>query len=153
MNVKQWIGDVRSDFFKRLDLRKHEAYRGGFEPIPDVVIFAPKIEGDWRRRRHEHTIAHMLAVLEVKASERAGKRLSLAEVQRDMRKLHAHREETRARSYDFHPVMIVVDSAREEGERMRPDHIEGARSLAQALEVEWRYLSPVLRQVDRPGSQ
>ncbi len=51
MNVKIWITDVVSDLFRELDERKHEDYRGGFEPIPDVVIFRPEIGGDFRRRQ------------------------------------------------------------------------------------------------------
>jgi hypothetical protein len=50
MNVKQWIPDVQSDLFKAFDQAKHESSRGGFEPVPDVVIFSPAVEGDWRRR-------------------------------------------------------------------------------------------------------
>ena len=34
MNVKQWITDPVTPLFQQLDARKHELYRGGFEPIP-----------------------------------------------------------------------------------------------------------------------
>ena len=37
MNVKMWIDNPVSELFKRLSDRKHENYRRGFEPIPDVV--------------------------------------------------------------------------------------------------------------------
>jgi hypothetical protein len=142
MNVKQWIPDVQSALFRRLDLRKNEAYRGGFEPIPDVVIFSDAVGGDWRRRRREQTIACMLAVIEVKASERAGKRLSRAEVGGDIRKLAAHREEVRHIGSDFYPIMMVVDTAREESERMSAADLSAARSLARELNIQWRYVSP-----------
>lgn len=150
MNVKQWISNVQSELFRRLDLRKREAYRGGFEPIPDIVIFSRAVSGDWRRRRREHTLTCMLAVIEVKASERAGKRLSRAEVCGDVRKLAAHREEVQFIGFDFHPIMLVVDSAREAPERMRSDDISAARALARELEVEWRYVSPEDCHADRP---
>jgi hypothetical protein len=142
MNVKQWIPDVQSELFRRLDLRKNEAYRGGFEPIPDVVIFSDAVGGDWRRRRHEQTIACMLVVIEVKASERAGKRLSRAEVDGDIRKLAAHREEVRHIGSDFYPIMMVVDTAREESERMSATDLSAARRLARELDIQWRYVSP-----------
>jgi hypothetical protein len=63
MNVKIWIPDVVSEYFRMLDLRKAEDFRGGFEPIPDLVIFRPEIAGDFgpeivgdfRRRNHTNT--------------------------------------------------------------------------------------------------
>lgn len=39
MNVKIWITDVVSEYFRPLGEKKRPEYRGGFEPIPDVVIF------------------------------------------------------------------------------------------------------------------
>jgi hypothetical protein len=141
MNVKQWIPDVQSELFRRFDAVKHESYRGGFEPIPDVVIFSPSVNGDWRRRARDQTIRCMLAVIEVKASERAGKRLSPREVLGDIEKLAAHREEARFLGFDFQPVMLVVDSAREADERMKPSSAEQAKALALSLGVEWRYIS------------
>lgn len=149
MNVKQWIPEVRSALFRTRDLAKKESFGGGFEPIPDVVIFSPAVGGDWRRRRHSHTITCMLAVLEVKASERLGRRLSLSEVCNDIRKLAAHREEVQHLEHDFHPIMVVIDSARDDAERMRPPDVDAARQVARESNVEWRYVSPVDRQVDR----
>ena len=70
MNVKMYITECKTDLFKELDLRKHEDYRGGFEPIPDVVIFSRMVKGDWRRRKREITLRTMLLAIEVKASER-----------------------------------------------------------------------------------
>ncbi|MEJ7871359.1 MAG: hypothetical protein WKF67_03800 [Rubrobacteraceae bacterium] len=60
MNVKMWIEDVVSDFFKVLDLRKAPGFQGGFEPIPDVVIFGPDIQGDFRRRNNSNTLRQMI---------------------------------------------------------------------------------------------
>ena len=54
MNVKIWITDVVSELFKKLDLKKNAAFRGGFEPIPVFVIFDPDIDGDFRRRNREN---------------------------------------------------------------------------------------------------
>lgn len=150
MNVKQWIPDVHSELFRQFDLAKHEDFRGGFEPIPDVVIFSPDVKGDWRRRRRDHTISCMLAVIEVKASERAKGRLYFREVSSDIRKLAAHREEAQLRGYDFHPAVIVVDSAPKKAERMTPWSVSAARELSRGLGVEWRYISPDENQVDRP---
>jgi hypothetical protein len=143
MNVRQFIPAVQSELFKSFAASKAEGFRTGFEPVPDVVIFSEGVEGDWRRRRHEHTIKHMLAVIEVKASERAGKSLSLDEVVGDIRKLAAHREEVRILGGDFHPIMLVVDSARDAKERMRPESLVVAKDVAVCNAVQWRYVSPV----------
>jgi hypothetical protein len=92
----------------------------------------------------------MLAVIEIKASERAKRRLSLGEVSRDIHKLCAHREEAQFLGYDFDPVMVVVDSARDKAERMTQWSLSGVRELSRRLGVEWRYISPKEIQVDRP---
>ena len=70
MNVKIYITDVVSDLFQKLDIRKHPDFRGGFEPIPDVVIFRREIEEDFRRRNRENTLRQALMAVELKASER-----------------------------------------------------------------------------------
>ena len=142
MNVKQWIPDVQTDLFKKFDQAKHEAFRGGFEPVPDVVIFSPTVEGDWRRRQREKTLSSMLLAIEVKASERAGARLSRAELERDVLKLAAHRGEVRARGHDFHPVMMVIDSAPAATERVTASVRESVESLARSVGVEWLYAAP-----------
>lgn len=66
MNVKTWIPDVVSDYFRALDLRKPEDFRGGFGPIPDIVIFRPDIQGDFRRRNNSNTLRQMLMAIEIK---------------------------------------------------------------------------------------
>ncbi|MDP9485653.1 MAG: hypothetical protein M3Q49_07695, partial [Actinomycetota bacterium] len=43
MNVKMQIDEPVSKLFRELDLRKHEDFRGGFEPIPDVALFSPTV--------------------------------------------------------------------------------------------------------------
>ncbi len=145
MNVKQWIPNVQTDLFKKFDLAKHEAYRGGFEPVPDVVIFSPAVEADWRRRQKEKTLSSMLLAIEVKASERAGARLSRSELERDVLKLAAHRAEVRARGHDFHPVMMVIDSAPAATERVTEGVRDSVETLARSVGVEWRYAAPETR--------
>lgn len=89
MNVKVWITGVVSEEFRRRDLRKADGYRGGFEPIPDAVIFAPQVGGDFRRRNRDNTLGNMLMAVEVKASEREGGRLRPGEIVEDIVKLEA----------------------------------------------------------------
>ncbi|MGQ0565546.1 MAG: hypothetical protein ACT4OK_10810 [Gemmobacter sp.] len=144
MNVKQWIADPVSEDFRRRDLRKHESFRGGFEPIPDIVLFGRDINGDWRRRNHERTLATMLMAIEVKASERSAGRLSLAEVTRDIVKLAAHRDEVARLGGGMTPVMLVADVAPDPAERMRPSVIGACRDCASGHSVTWLYVSPSL---------
>lgn len=149
MNVKQWIPNVKSDLFKKLDLSKHEAFQGGFEPIPDIVIFSPGVDGDWRRRRADHTLRHMLVAIEVKASERANKRLTFSEIAGDIKKLKAHQEEVQARGHDFAPVMLVIDTAPDPKERITLKTSDALRDLCGQLGVEWRYLAAEGQHVQR----
>ena len=142
MNVKMWIENPVSELFQELDLRKHHNYQGGFEPIPDVVIFSPEINADWRRRNNVNTLRYMLMAIEVKASERSKKRLSPAEITLDIRKLAAHREEAACRGNDMLPVMLVIDSAPLEQERMTPLALVKAKELADELDVAFMYVSP-----------
>ena len=65
----------------------------------------------------------MLMAIEVKASERAGGRLSRAEVLRDIQKLSAHRHEVRRLGADMTPVMMVIDVAPLPSERMRAEDV------------------------------
>ena len=43
MNVKIWIDNPVSELFRKLDLKKHEDYRGSFEPIPDVCLVSTHV--------------------------------------------------------------------------------------------------------------
>src|SRR5689334_21072801 len=70
MNVKMRIFDCQTPLFRELDQRKAPGFQGGFEPIPDIVVFSPAINGDWRRRNRDRTLLSILMVIEVKASER-----------------------------------------------------------------------------------
>jgi len=141
MNVKMDIKNCQSELFKKLDLRKNESYRGGFEPIPDVVIFSPDVEGDWRRRRPEVTLRTMLLAIEVKASERAKARLGFAEIARDIDKLAAHREEAIFRKTDFLPVMMIIDTAPMDKEQMTESAIGRCTEYAHNHDVPLMYLS------------
>lgn len=85
MNVKMWIDNPVSELFRKLDLRKHENFRGGFEPIPDVCLFSPRVKSDWRRRKRKETLEALLLAVEIKASERADSRLGPGEIIKDIK--------------------------------------------------------------------
>lgn len=142
MNVKQWIDEPVSELFRTWDAKKNIEFRGGFETIPDVVLFSAEIKGNWQRRNHANTLQHMLIAIEVKASERAAGRLSYREIERDLHKLAAHREEVRHRKSDMLPVMMVIDVAAQPGERMAGDAVERCAQAASDLGTGWMYASP-----------
>ena len=56
---------------------------------------------------------------------------------------HFARASDRHLGYDFHPVMMVLDTAPLEAERMTGTALAEAQALASQLGVEFRYLSPV----------
>ena len=141
MNVKMLISNPASALFKKLDRKRHADYQGAFEPIPDVVIFSPEIDGDWRRRNREKTLKSMLMAIEVKASERQGGRLRYGELSNDIEKLAAHREEVEHLGSDMLPVMMVIDTAPEETERTRNETIKRCVELARERDVLFLYLS------------
>jgi hypothetical protein len=142
MNVKQFIEDPITDHFRALGQRKHELYRGGFEPIPDIVLFGAGIAGDWRRRNNLQTLRHMIGAIEVKASERSGGRLMQGEILRDMRKLAAHRAELEHLGRRILAVTLVVDTAPEAGERMTTLVRSNCRAAASDARIGWLYVSP-----------
>ncbi|WP_295390683.1 hypothetical protein [uncultured Thiodictyon sp.] len=142
MNVKMWIDDPVSDLFRELDARKHENFRGGFEPIPDVCLFSRRIKSDWRRRNAECTMAALLLAIEVKASERQGARLRSGEIIRDINKLAAHRQEAQQRNASFVPVMMVIDTAPTPEERMTSWALSESREACKEVSVEFMYVSP-----------
>ncbi len=59
MNVKQMIADCITAGFHERTLRRHPNFQGGFEPIPDVVLFssggAAGTGGDAMRRPRSAT--------------------------------------------------------------------------------------------------
>ena len=141
MNVKQWIDAPVSGLYIERGNAKTEAYRGGFEPIPDIVLFAPEIEGNWQRRNFANTLKHMLMAIEVKASERANSRLKVGEIAADIAKLVAHRDEVAHRGGTMYPVMMVIDVALSEHERMRSDAVNQCQALAVDHRIGWMYAS------------
>jgi len=142
MNVKMWIDNPVSELFQELDQRKHRDFQGGFEPIPDIVIFKPSINGDWRRRNNDETLTNMLVAIEVKASEREKSRLKPSEIMLDIQKLAAHRGEVLARGADVFPLMLVIDSAPKQEERMTESALAKSQELALQLSVGFLYVSP-----------
>lgn len=131
MNVKIWIPDAVS-----------ERFRGGREPIPDLVIFSPDISGDFRRRNYANTLRRMLLAAEIKVSERFQGRLQAGEIVKDILKLDALRLESRACDAAFVPAVIIVDTAPDEIERMGSWALEEAREVASSYAVCFFYLSP-----------
>ena len=142
MNVKIWITNPRTKLFRELEKRKNKGYQGGFEPVPDIVLFSPDIKGDFRRRNNKNTLKHMLMAIEVKASERAESRLRLGEIIKDILKLESFRREARMRSSNCVPTMIVIDTAPSEDERMVKSSVDLIFESAKENNVSLFYLSP-----------
>ncbi len=142
MNVKMWISSPVTELFRSLDARKHQNFRGGFEPIPDVCLFSPEISGDWRRRNNHNTLQSLLLAIEVKASERKGGRLRTGEIIGDIKKLAAHREEAEARNTNFFPVMMVIDTAPGDAEKMTGHSLSQSEAAASDLGVGFLYVAP-----------
>ncbi len=141
MNVKMWIRGPVTDLFQGLAISKTTGYQAGFEPIPDVVIFDDGIGSDWRRRNREKTLLHMLIAIEVKASERKNGRLRPKEIITDVEKLVAHRSEAEHRGGQMLPVMLIIDSAPLENERMTADALKTVIQTAADNHVELLYCS------------
>ena len=141
MNVKMTVYDPISPLFKELTKKKHQDFRGGFEPIPDIVIFNPSIKGDWRRRNYEKTLSNMLVAIEVKASERERGRLRPGEIIQDIKKLSAHRDEVVSKGSTMYPVMmIIIDSAPLPKERMTQSGYEESIKAATDSNVGLMYI-------------
>lgn len=141
MNVKQWIASPVTELFQAWDQKKNAAYLGGFETIPDVVIFNSDINADWRRRNYDATIRHMLLAIEIKASEREKGRIRASEVLRDIEKLAAHRDEVFHKGGMMLPVMMIIDTAPLTEERMQLSTVEAAVALAEKRRVSLLSLS------------
>lgn len=148
MNVKMYMRRPLTEMFRLLEKAKHLDFQGGFEPIPDVVIFKPGIDGDWRRRVFlrgqmiRYTIQQLLMVIEVKASERLDSRLQRNELLHDIRKLASQRKEINYRRGDFLPVMLIVDTAPLPNEQMSASTLQAVQAFAAENKVLLFYLSP-----------
>jgi hypothetical protein len=153
MNVKIWIEPVTTEYFRNLDKQHAEGYGGGYEPIPDVVIFRPEIEGDFRRRNNKNTLRQMLVAVEVKASERHLGRLTAREIVDDIKKLNALRTEVsnKEEGSDPLPAVVVVDTAPEPKERMTPEAREEVEAAAREHRVCFFYASPSEESVVPPS--
>ena len=143
MNVRQWIEDPVTPNFQQRDKPKHEAYRGGFETVPDVAFFTSAIQGDWRRRSRLNTLRHIIGAIEIKASERDKARLRPKEIIDDIMKLAAHRQEVSHRGGDMAAIMMVIDTAPDERERMEQTALDQSLAIARSHGVAFCYLSVV----------
>jgi hypothetical protein len=152
MNVKMRIMDPVSEHFRMLDEKRHPDYRGGFEPIPDVVIFRPEIDGDFRRRNRENTSRQMLMAIEIKASERHPSRLGAREIVKDILKLEALRIEARHRGSDVLPAISTIDTAPEANERMTSYARQEVEAAAREHGVCFFYVSPSEELVTLPDA-
>ncbi|OSQ42090.1 hypothetical protein [Thalassospira sp. MCCC 1A01428] len=151
MNVKQWVRLPITPEFLFAQKTKNEAYREGREVIPDIVMFQPSINGDWRRRNYENTLNQMLMAIEIKVSEREKGRLGQTEIFRDINKLTSFRQEINHRGTSVVPIMMVIDTARELRERMVDDSISKCRNHAKDQNVGWFYVSPTIQVSDLPS--
>lgn len=142
MNVKIWFDKPITSFFRTREYYKHKDFRGGIEPVPDIVLFSPEINGDFRRRNNRNTFKYMLMAIEVKASEREDSRLIPGEICEDIYKLEAFRNEARRRRKNFVPTMVVLDTAQLPEERMTSQSVETILSEAKKHNVGLFYLSP-----------
>lgn len=123
MNVPMYLANPITQYFrdrieKRMERKSAYDLQNGVAPTPDVVLFRPEIDGDWRRRNSDLTLRHTLAAIEVKVSERANSRLSSEEILGDIEKLSAHREEIRHLGGDMLAIMMILEPAPAESERM-----------------------------------
>jgi hypothetical protein len=141
MNVKMSIDRPKTKLIKDRDKKKEIDYQGCCELIPDIVLFKPSIHGDWRRRNYSKTLTTMLMAIEVKVSERRDARLRPAEIMKDIDKLEAHHAEIHHRQGSMVPVMIVIDTAPDEKERMLPANIPYVQMHAQNNNVGFFYVS------------
>jgi hypothetical protein len=142
MNVRiKFYNPINEDFIKRSNSRKEE-YRGVHEVIPDLVIYDPDVRGKWQRRMADGTVRSILIAMEMKCSERKQGRLHRAEIEKDLLKLDALREEANARSRKILPVMFIVDTAVDKEERMRQSALQYIIQKAKALNIGLLYLPP-----------
>jgi hypothetical protein len=142
MNVRiKFYNPVNKDFIERSNSRKEE-YRGVHEVIPDLVIYDPDVRGKWQRRMADGTVRSILVTMEMKCSERKQGRLQQGEIEKDLKKLVALREEAQARSKQILPVMFIVDTAVDHEERMRQSVLQNIIQKAKLLNIGLLYLPP-----------
>ncbi len=143
MNVKTTITNVQNPFLLQKSFLRNTNYQSAdIEIIPDITVFSQEINHDWRRRNFANTLKETLYSLEVKASERHKGRLQQKEVETDILKLVAQREETRRLFNRRIGVgMFIVDVAPDPGERMKAPILEALIELTRQQEVDLWYFN------------
>jgi hypothetical protein len=142
MNVRIKFYKPTSRMFIERSMSRKEGYEGVHEVIPDVVIYDPEVRGKWQRRMADGTVKNILLAMEMKCSERKEGRLQPGEIMKDLKKLHALREEAQARSRTISPVVFIVDTAIDPNERMKSSALNHIRAEAKPLEIGLLYLPP-----------
>ncbi|WP_157593697.1 hypothetical protein [Pontibacter actiniarum] len=143
MNVKTTIPCVQNSFLHQRSLTRHANYQNAdIEIIPDITVFTQEINYDWRRRNFTNTLKETLYSLEVKASERHRGRLQQKEIETDIQKLVAQREETeRIHNRRIGVGMFIIDVAPDTRERMKVVTLNYLSELARQQDVDLWYLN------------
>ncbi|WP_242923068.1 hypothetical protein [Pontibacter liquoris] len=143
MNVKTTIPGVQHPFLHQKSLSRHADYQNAdIEIIPDITVFTRDIDHDWRRRNFISTLKETLYSLEVKASERHKGRLQQKEIETDIRKLVAQREETeRIHNRRIGVGMFIIDVAPDPDERMKGATLNYLTEFARQQEVDIWYFN------------
>lgn len=143
MNVKTTITDVQNPFLLQKSFMRNANYQSAdIEIIPDIMVFTQEINHDWRRRNFANTLKETLYSLEVKASERYKGRLQQKEIETDILKLIAQREETeRLFSRRIGVGVFIIDVAPDLGERMRASTLDFLTEVARDHEVDLWYFN------------
>ena len=144
MNVKQYIAKPVTPHGQNISNKRHKKFKG-IEPTPDAIIFHPNIKGDWRRRQRCQTLRYSLLSIEMKVSERENSRLRKGEIESDIEKLSALREEIRehtpyAPAANMAGLMIIVDTAPDKSERMTSWSLEKCIQIAHERNVLLAYV-------------
>ncbi len=135
MNVKMLIKEPVSLFFQE-EAEKTKSMRSvyspykGIQPTPDIVIFNHSIDIDWRRSNSDTTMVNMLSMIEVKVSEFTENRLTASDIIKDIHKLAAHREEVESLGATVLPIMMVIDAAHDESNKMLSTSIDEYQNVA-----------------------
>lgn len=135
---------MRAEFFlHQRSLTRHANYQNAdIEIIPDITVFTQEINYDWRRRNFTNTLKETLYSLEVKASERHRGRLQQKEIETDIQKLVAQREETeRIHNRRIGVGMFIIDVAPDTRERMKVVTLNYLSELARQQDVDLWYLN------------
>lgn len=137
MNVKIYIEKPTSVFFKNHEKTRKKGFEG-CEPTPDIALFRPGIESDWRRQQHENSLQQIQVAIEVKVSEG---RLTPCRVIPDLNKLAALREEVERIGSTLLPVMLIIDSAPTSKERITEQSLNAIISNAWEQNIPLLYAS------------